>query len=56
MMLFQIVISLYFHHVPKTGGSSITAALAPYCRNYDGQQEYIPEETHDDAVSSRDGN
>ena len=25
-----------FHHVPKTGGSSITAALAPYCRNYEG--------------------
>ena len=32
-----------FHHVPKTGGSSITAALAPYCRNYEG---VIPEETH----------
>ena len=26
-----------FHHVPKTGGSSITAALAPYCRNYEGE-------------------
>ena len=25
-----------FHHVPKTGGSSITAAIAPYCRNYEG--------------------
>ena len=25
-----------FHHVPKTGGSSMTAALAPYCRNYEG--------------------
>ena len=33
-----------FHHVPKTGGSSITAALAPYCRNYEG---VVPtEETH----------
>lgn len=26
-----------FHHVPKTGGSSITAALARYCRNYEGE-------------------
>ena len=26
-----------FHHIPKTGGSSITAALAPYCRNYEGE-------------------
>ena len=26
-----------FHHVPKTGGSSITAALAQYCRNYEGE-------------------
>ena len=25
-----------FHHIPKTGGSSITAALAPYSRNYAG--------------------
>ena len=25
-----------FHHVPKTGGSSITADIAPYCRNYEG--------------------
>ena len=33
-----------FHHVPKTGGSSITAALAPYCRNYEG--EVPSEETH----------
>jgi len=33
-----------FHHVPKTGGSSITAALVPYCRNYEG---VVPtEETH----------
>ena len=33
-----------FHHVPKTGGSSITAALAPYSRNYEGA---VPtEETH----------
>ena len=33
-----------FHHVPKTGGSSITAALAPYCRNYEG---VVPtDETH----------
>ena len=31
-----------FHHVPKTGGSSITAALAPYSRNYAG---VVPEET-----------
>jgi len=32
-----------FHHVPKTGGSSITAAIAPYSRNYAG---VVPEEIH----------
>ena len=32
-----------FHHVPKSGGSSITAALAPYSRNYAG---VVPEEIH----------
>ena len=31
-----------FHHVPKTGGSSITAALAPYCRNYDKPTDDTP--------------
>ena len=25
-----------FHHVPKTGGTSITAALAPYCNLWNG--------------------
>ena len=25
-----------FHHVPKTGGTSITAALAPYCNLWKG--------------------
>ena len=33
-----------FHHVPKTGGSSITAAIAPHCRNYAGVMPL--EETH----------
>lgn len=33
--------SFVFHHVPKTGGSSITAALLPYCNTYKG---IIPED------------
>ena len=33
-----------FHHVPKTGGSSITAAIAPYCKNYQGVMPL--DETH----------
>ena len=32
-----------FHHVPKTGGSSITAALAPFCNRWKG---VLPEEKH----------
>ena len=32
-----------FHHVPKTAGSSITAALAPYCNMWKGT---LPEEKH----------
>ena len=32
-----------FHHVPKTAGSSITAALAPYCNLWKGT---LPEEKH----------
>ena len=33
-----------FHHVPKTGGSSITAAIAPHCKNYQGVMPL--DETH----------
>ena len=32
-----------FHHVPKTAGSSITAALAPFCNRWKG---VLPEEIH----------
>ena len=32
-----------FHHVPKTAGSSITAALAPYCNLWKG---ILPEDTN----------
>jgi len=32
-----------FHHVPKTGGTSITVALAQYCNRWEGA---LPEETH----------
>ena len=32
-----------FHHVPKTGGTSITAALAPYCNLWKGT---LPEDKH----------
>ena len=32
-----------FHHVPKTAGSSITAALAPFCNRWKG---VLPEESH----------
>ena len=32
-----------FHHVPKTAGSSITAALAPFCNRWKG---VLPEEKH----------
>jgi hypothetical protein len=32
-----------FHHVPKTGGTSITAALARYCNLWKGT---LPEEKH----------
>ena len=32
-----------FHHVPKTAGSSITAALAPYCNLWKGT---LPEDKH----------
>ena len=32
-----------FHHVPKTGGTSISAALAPYCNLWKGA---LPEQTY----------
>ena len=32
-----------FHHLPKTAGTSITVALAPYCNKWEGA---LPEQTH----------
>ena len=42
-MLVSDSYKFVFHHVPKTGGTSITAALAPYCNLWKGT---LPEDKH----------
>jgi hypothetical protein len=40
-MLISDTHKFVFHHVPNTGGSSITSVIAKYCRGYRGQPEYF---------------